>query len=390
MLRSPLDPDAERYLRECLNKHLSVPEFALRKHPFHSYTNQELTLQYQGLSIAQRKLPTWFNTMGVLYPPKLNLEQTSSERTAQYKSQLVSGNTLADLTGGFGVDSYYFSRQFKQVWHCELNEELSRLAALNFKQLQASSVQAHFGDGMAFIRDIKADTVYIDPSRRDSVQKRVFQLSDCVPHVPENLEYIFDHTETVLIKTSPLLDIQLGLRELQFVAEIHIISVRNEVKELVWILRQGSSLMPSITTVNLLSGNDQILKFPSSALSKSVAIYGEPSVYLYEPNASLLKSGAFTYISAHFNVNKLHPNTHLYTSEKLQSFPGRRFRIKEIIPYRGKKTRLPNQAHITTRNFPETVSQLRKKLNIKEGGSEYLFFCTLTDDKKVILHCEKA
>ncbi|MCX2837097.1 class I SAM-dependent methyltransferase [Salinimicrobium sp. MT39] len=366
---------------------------AFRGSPFEGISTQELLVQLSGKKRAEKKLPLWFKTRGIIYPPNLNLEQTSSEVTAQHKASLVAGTSLADLTGGFGIDSYYFSEKIDKVRHFELNLELQKIAAHNFEILGAKNVISEARDSLDFLKNTseKFDWLYIDPSRRDEAGGRVFFLSDCLPNVPENLELLQERAGSILIKTSPLLDLQAGLNELQNVQEIHIVAVENDVKELLWILKQNTSESITIKTVNFQKKEKQV--FTSTFDNDLPEVYSMPEAYLYEPNAAIMKSGLFGALGNALRLEKLHPNTQLYTSKEPVDFPGRRFKITQILPFRKKQLKKDLQlkkANITTRNFPESVAELRKILKIKEGGDAYLFFTTLQNEEKVVLVCQKS
>ncbi|WP_423818971.1 class I SAM-dependent methyltransferase [Salinimicrobium sp. TIG7-5_MAKvit] len=386
-----LNSEVQEFLEEQYKTEVS--KMAFRGSPFEGISTQELLVQLSGKKRAEKKLPLWFKTRGIIYPPNLNLEQTSSEVTAQYKASLVAGTSLADLTGGFGIDSYYFSEKIDKVRHFELNPELQEIAAHNFEILGAKNVISEARDSLDFLKNTseKFDWLYIDPSRRDETGGRVFFLSDCLPNVPENLELLQERAESILIKTSPLLDLQAGLNELQNVREIHIVAVENDVKELLWILKQNTSESITIKTVNFQKKEKQV--FTSTFDNDLPEVYSLPKDFLYEPNAAIMKSGLFGALGNALRLEKLHPNTQLYTSKEPVDFPGRRFKITQILPFRKKQLKKELQlkkANITTRNFPESVADLRKILKIKEGGDTYLFFTTLQNEEKVVLVCQKS
>ncbi|WP_342663227.1 class I SAM-dependent methyltransferase [Salinimicrobium terrae] len=367
---------------------------AFQGSPFEGISIQELLVQISGKKKAEKKLPLWFEKSGIIYPPNVNLEQTSSEITAKYKASLIQGHNLADITGGFGIDSYYFAEKFEQVRHFELNPHLQEIAAHNFELLGAKNVISEAGDGIEFLKNTseKFDWIYIDPSRRDEAGGRVFFLSDCLPNIPKNLELLQEKTDSILLKTSPLLDLQAGLRELQNVHEIHIVAVENDVKELLWIFKKNVSEEIRIKTINFQKKEKQL--FESSFDNALIAeVYSDPEIFLYEPNAAIMKSGLFAALGKEFGLKKLHPNTQLYTSEEPVEFPGRRFKILQVLPFRKKHLKKDFQlkkANITTRNFPETVAELRSQFKIKDGGENYLFFTTLLNEEKVVLLCQKS
>ncbi len=368
-----------------------VSKLAFAGSPFENVSTKELIQQIESYRKAEKKLPTWYNADHIIFPPKLNLEQTSSEITAQYKASLVKGNTIADITGGFGVDSFYFSKNFKTLHHFETNRELSQLAAHNFEALKATNIQCFAEDGLKEVLNTKYDLIYSDPSRRHASKGKVFFLKDCEPNIPAHISELTAQCEVLLLKTSPMLDIAVGLNELQKVSEIHIVAIENEVKELLWLISENASTQPQIKTVNFTKTAVETFSFKWNTAAE--ASYSSAQKYLYEPNASILKSGAFHLISEAYKLDKFHKNTHLYTSDTLQDFPGRRFLIEEVVPYTKTDMRKAlhfKKANLSIRNFPESVAVLRKKWKIADGGDKYLFFITDLNDKKQMLVCSKV
>ena len=236
------------------NLNADVAKLALQKNKFLNADWTSILNQIAAKQKAKTKLPTWFTTSNIIYPSKISVEQTSSEKTAEYKSQLVSGLALIDLTGGFGVDDYYFAKKVNQLIHCEINEELSKIVAHNLKQLNVENIQCIAGDSSEVLKNInqKYDWIYIDPSRRNEAKGKVFMLRDCLPNVPELLDFYFEYSTNIIIKTAPLLDISAGLSELKNVSSIHVVAVENEVKELLWILEKSYNQSIKINAVNLL------------------------------------------------------------------------------------------------------------------------------------------
>jgi hypothetical protein len=359
--------------------------------PFIQVTVQELIQQIESRRKIKIKLPTWYKNDRIYYPPKLNLEQTSSELTARYKASLISGDSLADITGGFGVDSYYFSKKVNSLDYFEINAELSKIAKHNFNILGSSNVQCSDSSGLDTVLKKEYEVIYADPSRRHDKKGKVYLLEDCEPNIPKNIHHLLDQCGVLMLKTSPMLDISAGLSELSCVYQIHIVAVNNEVKELIWLLRKDSDVEPDVYTINLKSNSSETFDFKWDA--KAETRYNVPLKYLYEPNAAILKSGAFGLLSEEFEVEKLHKHSHLYTSDTIQKFPGRRFIIKEVITYSKSEIRKNlkiQTANIATRNFPESVASLRKKWKINEGGDKYLFFTTIANEKKIVIICSKV
>jgi len=387
---SILHPDIQEFIIQ--NTGADLTKLALQKNPFPEADWIVILNQIEARSKAKEKLPTWFSVANIIYPSKVSVEQTSSEKTAAYKADLISGETLVDLTGGFGVDDYYFSKKFKAVTHCEINEDLSEIVKHNFNQLEIKNCTFYAGDSIHLLEksNQKYDWIYIDPSRRNDAKGKVFMLKDCLPNVPELLDFYFEKADSILIKTAPLLDISAGLSELKNVKNIHVIALENEVKELLFEIHKNYSGEIKLKTANILKETTETFEFVLGEIS--FPIYDFPQKYLYEPNSAIMKSGGFDEVSAVFQINKLHKHSHLYSSENLIDFPGRRFEIQKVIPYNKNemKNELANQqANITTRNFPETVENIRKKWKIKNGGNLYCFFTTDVKDNKIVLICSK-
>ena len=360
---------------------------------------QELVQQIQARQKAAQKLPTWAQHPEVVFPVALSVEQSSSEATASFKASLVSGELLVDLTGGFGVDSFYFSRRFAEVIHIEQNPELQEIAQYNFGLLQAHNIQSTATTAEDFLENLegKADVIYIDPARRGGGNEKLHLLQDCTPDVLHLLPLLFTKAKAVLLKTSPMLDIDLALEQLQHVAKVWVVAVQNEVKEVLYLLQPDApqAAEATRTAVNLLSGGTtQQLSFSKADEEAAHVSFSDPHKYIYEPNAAILKAGAYRYLGQHLHLQKLHPNSHLYTSAMLvPAFPGRSFECIAVSRY-NKKELLPHlpgrQANITVRNFPDSVAEIRRKAGLKEGGHTYLFFTTDMHQKPVVLICRKA
>ena len=385
-----LKPEIQEYIIEKTGEDIS--KLAFQKNPFPTIDFKIILNQIEARTKSKDKLTTWYNTKNIIYPSKVSVEQTSSEITACYKSDIVSGNSLIDLSGGFGVDSYYFSKKVKQVVHCEINSDLSEIVAHNFDVLHCDSIKCITGDSSEILNHLnqKFDWIYIDPSRRNDTKGKVFMLKDCTPNVPELQEYYFQFTHNILIKTAPILDITAGLNELKNVKTIHIVAVQNEVKELLWEIEKDFQDVVSIKTVNYNKKDTELFQFNLN--SENYATLSLPANFLYEPNSAIMKSGGFTEVANQFLLAKLHQNTHLYTSEALIDFPGRIFKIDKILDY-SKKEIMENLSHkkanITTRNFPDSVETIRKKWKIKDGGALYCFFTTDINNNKIVLLCTK-
>jgi len=382
-------------IQEFINNNLNsdITSMLLKWVSFKGVDTRELIEQIEAKRKCRKKLPYWFNSKNIYYPNKLNIEQTSSEITAQYKSQLISGNSIIDITGGFGVDCYYFSKRFERVTHCEIDKNLSNLVGHNFRKLKVKNIYPIRANGVEYLKasKVKYDWIYTDPSRRHDSKGKVFFLQDCKPNIPRHLEMLFEHAHNIMIKTSPLLDISVGINELKYVKTIHVVAVNNDLKELLWVLENGYRGSVSIKTINIKKEKLEQFNFLAENETHAEIKYSMPLSYLYEPNAAILKAGGFNSVAQQLQLFKLHKHSHLYTSNKSINFPGRLFKIEKIIPFNKKlfKKEGITKANITIRNFPENVQQLRKKLNIKEGGDVFLFFTTALNDVKLVVVTSK-
>jgi len=383
--------EVQQFIDANLNKDLQ--QLILKGSPFEDVSIQELANQIQAKQKAKAKLPTWFNTATIYFPQKVSMEQTSSEITAKYKASLFSGENFIDLTAGFGVDSYYFSKVFKRGIHCEINSELSKIVKHNYQVLGVENMTVVAVDGLDYLKQTseKFDLIYIDPSRRSKTKGKVFLLKDYEPDVIENIDLLLGKSNTILIKVSPLLDITNIINSLEFVAEIHCVAVQNEMKELLIVLKKNYTKAIQLKTINFQKNSTQIFNFEWKKYYNFD--YSLPKKYLYEPNSAIMKSGAFEAVASEYSLEKLHKHTHLYTSNDLLNFPGRQFEIIKILSANKKEIKkhlASSKANITTRNYPNTVAEIRKRFQLKDGGDDYLFFCMDLNDKKIVLHCKKV
>lgn len=354
--------------------------------------------QIAGKQKIKAKIPRFYNTENIRYPIQLSLEQSSSEATASYKASLCKGDTLVDLTGGFGVDCCFMAANFKAVTYVERQSELCELAKINFAALEEYHIKVVNAETESYIDNIdNVDCIFIDPARRSSSGKKVVFLSDCEPDVSVLAPILMSKAKQVIIKLSPMMDISAALCDLPQTAEVHILAVENDCKEILLVLNNSAVNDLRIKTINFGKQNiKQDFEFNALEESNAFASYtSELKKYLYEPNAAVMKSGAFKLIGNRFVLDKLHTNTHLYTSSNLiVEFPGRVFEIikrwddgKNEWKNEAKRVR---KANISTRNYPLSVDALRSKLKITDGGDCYLFACTLANEKKVMIECVKS
>lgn len=391
MNKSILISEYQVYINENLNS--DILKLALNPGIKTPFDFKELIEQIEAKKKCEKKLSTWFSTSNIYYPNKLNIEQTSSEITAKYKSNIVSGKSLIDITGGFGVDAYYFSKVIDEITHCEIASNLSEIVKHNYNQLEVKNIQTEATDGLEFLKthNKKYDWIYVDPSRRNQQKGKVFYLNDCIPNVPKHLDILFNRCKNILIKTSPLLDISIGINELSNVKELHIVALNNDVKELLWVLEKDYIKSTQVKTINISKTGKEIFNFNLEEEHLTELNIELPLTYLYEPNSAILKSGAFNLIAKKLNIHKLHQHSHLYTSTELIEFPGRTFKTKQVLSYNKESLKQfkNTKANITIRNFPDSVANIRKKHKIKDGGDLYLFFTTNMNNERVVVVCNK-
>ncbi len=390
-----INPETENFIAE--NSQSDFKKLLLIKRTDKAVDYEFAYLQIAGLQRIKYKIPTFCSTKNIVFPPQLNLEQSSSESTALYKKSLCEGNIFIDITGGFGVDFYFISQHFEQSIYIERNKELCEIAKHNFEALGAKNISVINADAVEYIDKMPlTDCVFVDPARRDKTGEKTVFLSDCEPDMTQIYQLILKKTNLLMVKLSPMLDISAAINALSNVHEVHIISVENECKEVLLLLRPAKAIEIKYKAINILKSNS-IEGFEFTKESEKNAVFNFSTKienYLYEPNSSVLKAGAFKSIANSFNLNKLSKNTHLYTSENLIcEFPGRSFNVEKVWGMNKKDlTELKKQvpkANISTRNFPLKPEELKKKTGIADGGDTYLFGCTLADESKVIIECKK-
>ena len=362
--------------------------------------------QIEGRQAAGRKLPSWAEREGLLFPPRLAMEQCSSEQTARYKQDVVrrwlascgsSDPVLTDLTGGFGIDFSFLAPLFHRAVYMERQPELCRIAAHNFRVLGLSQAEVRETDSAQAPECWpESDCCFVDPARRDASGRKTVAIGDCEPDLAALQEAIRRRSRFCLVKLSPMLDIGEALRALPHTAEVHAVSVQGECKELLLILDRHASGGTEITAVNLAAQGNEIFTFTRHEEETATPAYAnEVETYLYEPNASVLKAGAFKSLATRFALAKLAPSTHLYTSKTpVAGFPGRCFKVTAVHEFnkqglKALSTTCP-KANIATRNFPLSPEELRKKLRIADGGDDYIFATTLMDKRKVMVVGRKA
>lgn len=368
-----LTKEFQDYLKSI--EHEDFKSISLKKSPFTEISSPEIAQQLKGLLVSKHKFPTFYSTENIYYPPSVNLEQASSEATANYKASLVSGKSLIDLTAGLGIDTMAFSKRFEKVYHIEQNEELSQIVKHN-SSILAPNLETYTGTFQHFFEEnptIKFDVIYLDPARRNS-SGRKFILEDLEPNILEWIPVFFQKSEKIMIKLSPLLDISSTLLQIKEISEIHIVALKNEVKDFLLILdKNNTSQNPYIKAVNLES-NQSEFSFHFENEQNTDAKYGVVSNYIYEPNVAILKTGAFKLLTQKFDLLKLHQNTHLYTSDVIiDNFPGKIYKVDEQIK-NPKKEILKIKANVLVKNFNQPIDVVKKKFKITDGGEITLIF----------------
>ena len=359
--------------------------------------------QIAGWQAARHKLPTWAASDGIIYPPHISMEQCSSEQTALYKTDVVRrllGNRegegiMYDLTGGFGVDFSYISRLFKEAVYVEQQEHLVEVARHNFDVLGLHNVEARCGNATDILHSIDhATLIYLDPARRDSNGGRTYALSDCTPDILTMKEELLNKADLVMVKLSPMLDWRAVVQQLGNVQELHIVSVKNECKELLAIMspQRSNESCPQIYCIN---DEQQFIYHPSPITHHPTSpLRGDKRVALFVPNSSIMKAGCFSELAHHYGLSPLSDNSHLFTSDHfIEDFPGRQFQIDAISSMNKRELRTTfagiQQANVAVRNFPMTAEQLRQRLHLRDGGEHYVFATTDDNGQHLLFVCRK-
>lgn len=360
--------------------------------------------QIEGRQLAKKKLPLWAQTKGLWFPPRLAMEQCSSEATALYKRRIAERllpdaeerTTCVDFTGGYGVDFSFLASLFENATYVEKQPELCRIAEHNFTTLGIDNAEVVCADCMSSAQfgHNKISLAYLDPARRDDAKRKMVALEDCSPNLMEMQDTLLQRASLIMVKLSPMLDISMALHKLRSVIEIHVVSLRGECKELLFVLSKNKAT-PTIHCVNLETIDPDVICPIGESFKQQAKLPDKIGDYLYEPNASILKAAVQDKVASNYNLLKLHGDSHLYTSNEFRNdFPGRSFKVIDSCSF-GKHDlhRILSdikQANITVRNFPATAEELRNRLKLKDGGNIFLFATTLVDERHVLIKCVKA
>lgn len=376
----------------CQHRHDDIRQLALQGRKYPEVDMTYALEQIAGRQKAQTKLPTWAALDGILYPAHISMEQCSSETTAKYKAKIAGSGTLfVDLTAGFGVDAAFISRNFNHAITVERQSHLCEISSANYKLLGYDNIQVVCGDGVEYLHSIKsADLIFIDPARRDEHGSRTYGIADCTPNILPLLDELLEKAERVMVKLSPMLDWRKAVEDIRKVSEVHIVSVDNECKELLLIISKNASPLKLFC-----ANNDSVFEcIVDGSTFVSPVCQCESLVFLYEPNASIMKGGCFGAVSARFNIPQIDKNSHLFISDnEVPDFPGRHFTIDRITSMNKRDLKLAlydiEKANITVRNFPMSVSELRKRLKLGDGGDTYIFATTVADGSHRLFVCRK-
>ena len=401
---------------------MQVADLALQRSKYKHLTDEQwrwFLQQVEGRERTADKLPTFAAIEDWWYPVRLSCEQCSSELTARHKAQIIESSNspnhkCLDLTGGYGVDTFFLSELFEETDYVEQNTELCRIAEHNKEikneKLKIKNISIHNCTAEEFLSSVhgenegKYDLIFLDPARRDSHGGKVFRLGDCTPNVVELMPDLVSHLAPegrIMLKLSPMIDLTQAIKELSAVSkvtpasvltwDIHVVAVKNEVKEVLLLSHQKSEFRTQTITAIDLDKKEQAFVFTREEEKAATVsfVHGtlSPCTFLYEPNAAILKGGAYKLVSERFGLQKLDVNTHLYVSDKLvEDFPGR---VWKTSPLPSPKERVISQANVIVRNYPLTAEQLKKKLHLRDGGTAYVIGCRV-NGKPVLLSAERV
>ncbi len=390
-----LTEQEQAFARQHIDDDLAA--LALAAHRYPQVRVAALLPHLAALRKLRTKAPSWFR-FDLDLPSTVSVEQASSERTARFKASLFSGQRLLDLTGGLGIDTFFWASVFEEVVYVERDPTLAQAARQNFALLGANNIRVEVAEAERFLLENEQafDLIYLDPARRAGQQQRVFRLEDCSPNVLALREFLLQKAPRVLVKAAPMLDLTRAQEQLPGVEHIWVVSAGGEVKEVLLLLgaTPANTDQTPIEAVMLSADGVQLFSFSRSEERAYTPPFSAPRRYLYEPDAAILKAGAFKTFAVRYELAKLHPHAHLYTSEMLvPEAPARCFVVEAVLRYdrRAVQQHLPERkANITVRHFPDSAEQVRRRLDLSEGGDAYLFGTTTPDGQKILVLCRRT
>lgn len=369
-------------------------ELALKARAYPGIDMHAALQQLAGYRIALAKLPSWARHDDIVYGPQLAMEQCSSQATALYKAALVDGNTLTDLTGGLGVDFSFMAAGRGTATYVERQEHLCDIARHNFGVLGLDNATIVNGDGVAHLEAMEpVDTIYIDPARRDSAGKRVFALADCTPDVATLAPMMLNKARQVIIKLSPMLDHRSAVAQLPCVQQVHIVSSRGECKEMVIVLSRDYDGPVAMHCIN----DTESMTYTMGDETCTAPVWDEcdTPLYLYEPNASIMKAGGYALLANNCQLELVSTDSHLLVGNRcIDSFPGRTFLITGTGTMNKKELKSfmdgINKANVAVRNFPLKAHELAKRLKVSDGGDTYIFGTTTASGRHILIKARKT
>ena len=360
--------------------------------------------QIEGRRTAREKWPSLLRCEDFRYPPQLNREQASSEAVAARRVEAcledlsLDGHNVAnpatlhvaDLTGGMGVDTIAFARVCREVEYIERDVLLCSLAESNFKSIGLDNVHVHQADCIEWLREQTArqvvfDIIFIDPARRDTHGRKMVGFDSCLPNILEHMELLRQCSRFLVVKASPMIDIDLGCRQLKYVTDVFVLAYRGECKEVAFMCGKANE-WPLIHSI-VVDGDDlQYFCFTRKEEREAyLDLADEVGEFLYEPNVAVMKAAPYAMLTQEYDVRALAPNTHLYTSDEFEEdFPGRVFHVlKELkLSKKSISEAIPDsKAHVITRNYPVSAADLQRQLGLTEGGDIFVVATTVGNRK---------
>lgn len=388
-----MDESTRLFVQE--NLHADTTRLLLQSERYPHIDMRAVVQQIEGLRTAAEKWPSLLSYPHYIFPPHLNCEQSSSDITARYKTELFVplGTQVADLTGGMGIDTLWMAQRAAHVTYIERDKQLCELMQYNVHALDIRNITCLCADSIEWLQQQKQnfDIIYIDPARRKQ-GKRTHAFEDCTPNILEHIDLLQSYSTVLMVKASPMIDLRLAIKQLNTVSDAHIVAVHGECKEVLLVCRPQTTTT-TIHCINLQSDNDHAFTFRLEEEQQAAAHYcSEVGTFLYEPHAALMKGGAHKLLAQHYDMAQLDANSHLYTNNTwCKEFPGRVFRIIQPVKLSRstiKKVVPENRLHVVTRNYPIAATELQQKLGLHEGGNRYLIATTVAGKKSGFL-CER-